>query len=86
MRIKTEEDDVGREKIETPDGKIIVKDYVVYDPKQGGYLDATKYWASHYIELVYDSNGELESKTLKEHELGRKLNDLRTEFALNHSL
>ena len=86
MRIGPIGTDVSEEKKELTDGKVIIKDYVKYDPFQKGYLDSTTYWGSHYIELIYDRTGNLISKKLKENKYGLHESKSRSKLLSEHHL
>ena len=86
MRIGPVDDDVSKEKKELPNGKTLVKDYVKYDKSQDGYLDSTKFWGDYYLELIYDSDGELLSRSLKKNTFGLEALKDRSKFLLEHEL
>ncbi|WP_407422327.1 hypothetical protein [Methanobrevibacter sp.] len=80
MRIGPIENDVSEEKKELTDGRVVIRHYVRYDPSQDGYLDSTRFWGSHYIECIYNSNGGLISKTLKENKFGQQESKTRSKL------
>ena len=80
MKIKPIGDNPSKEKEERADGKVIVKDYVLYDPKQDWYFDSTKCWASHYIQYTYESNGELINKEIKRNKEEQKTSKVLSKF------
>ena len=86
MRIGPIGNDVSEEKKELTDGRVFIRHYVKYDPFQKGYLDSTRFWGSHYVECIYNHNGELISKQLKENKFGQQESKIRSQLLKEHPL